>query len=138
AIALAGDIVNERSVSRYQNAPAARWHLSQDFVDSAARIEAAGSLSMSAGRDVASIGSVLDSRGDVQVNAGRDVLILSAERRHEVTGGRHYLSSGVEQFGADVRAGRDIDVTAGRDLAVIASQLDAKRDLALSVGRDAT
>src|SRR5690606_26042764 len=51
---------------------------------------------------------------------------------------RHYLSSGVEQFGADVRAGRDIDVTAGRDLAVIASQLDAKRDLALSVGRDAT
>src|SRR5690606_26213565 len=66
AIALAGDIVNERSVSRYQNAPAARWHLSQDFVDSAARIEAARSLSMSAGRDVASIGSVLDSRGDVQ------------------------------------------------------------------------
>lgn len=135
AIALTGDVINERTVSHYQDGRG-KWQWSKDFADSAARIEAANSLSIDAGRDIANIGSVLESRGDLLINAGRDVIVTAAERRDAITGGRDYRSSHSVQLGSEIRAGRDIEMRAGSDLAVIASQIEARRDLAMSAGRD--
>ncbi|MCR3800414.1 S-layer family protein, partial [Pseudomonas aeruginosa] len=61
--ALTGDVINERSVTRYDSALDGRtWERS--FADSAARVEAANSLNVQAGRDIANLGGVLQSRGD--------------------------------------------------------------------------
>ncbi|EQL42756.1 hypothetical protein M770_34890 (plasmid) [Pseudomonas aeruginosa VRFPA03] len=62
--ALTGDVINERSVTRYDSAIDGRtWERS--FADSAARVEAANSLNVQAGRDIANLGGVLQSRGDL-------------------------------------------------------------------------
>ena len=53
--ALTGDVINERSVTRYDSALDGRtWERS--FADSAARVEAANSLNVQAGRDIANLG----------------------------------------------------------------------------------
>ncbi|EPL7769318.1 hypothetical protein P9A67_006374, partial [Pseudomonas aeruginosa] len=67
--ALTGDVINERSVTRYDSALDGRtWERS--FADSAARVEAANSLNVQAGRDIANLGGVLQSRGDLSLDAG--------------------------------------------------------------------
>ncbi|KSR53432.2 hypothetical protein APB51_26895, partial [Pseudomonas aeruginosa] len=43
----------------------------RSFADSAARVEAANSLNVQAGRDIANLGGVLQSRGDLSLDAGR-------------------------------------------------------------------
>ena len=135
AIALTGDIVNERSVTRHEVNVGNR-HSIQDFVDNASRIEAAGSLSLSAGRDVTNLGGVFDSRGDLSISAGRDVTIAAVEERSLQARGSRYLAEQVSQHGAQVSAGRDIEISAGRDLTAIASRVEAGRDIALAAGND--
>lgn len=134
--ALTGDVINERSVTRHQT-QYGNTRTIQDFVDSAARIEAANDLSVVAGRDFSNLGGVLDSRGDLAIDAGRDVNISSVEARVSQARGSHYLNERVSQVGAQVSAGRDLDISAGRDLDVIASRLEAGRDVALVAGNDA-
>ncbi|MGH8352192.1 MAG: hemagglutinin repeat-containing protein [Pseudomonas sp.] len=136
-IALTGDVLNERTVTRHEVQVGNR-HEIQDFADSAARIEAANSLSIGAGRDIANRGGVLDSRGDLRLSAGRDVTLASVEERRLQARGKNYLDEHVTQLGATVTAGRDIRIDAGRDLSVIASQIDARRDIALTAGEDVT
>lgn len=134
--ALTGDVINERSVTRHQT-QYGNTRTIQDFVDSAARIEAANDLSVVAGRDFSNLGGVLDSRGDLAIDAGRDVNISSVEARVSQARGSHYLNERVSQVGAQVSAGRDLDISAGRDLDVIASRLESGRDVALAAGNDA-
>lgn len=133
--ALTGDVVNERSVTRHEVTFGSR-HSIQDYVDSAARIEAANSLGIVAGRDVANLGGVLESSGDLALNAGRDVTIASVEERTLQARGGRYLDDHVTQIGAQVSAGQDLEIKAGRDLTAIASQLDARRDASLVAGGD--
>lgn len=129
-------MINERSVTRHQT-QYGNTRTIQDFVDSAARIEAANDLSVVAGRDFSNLGGVLDSRGDLAIDAGRDVNISSVEARVSQARGSHYLNERVSQVGAQLSAGRDLDISAGRDLDVIASHLESGRDVALAAGNDA-
>lgn len=133
--ALSGDVINERSVTRHETTAGNRHNI-QDFVDSAARIEAANDLRLDAGRDIANLGGVLDSRGDLSLSAGRDVTIASVEERVSQARGNRYLDERVSQLGASVSAGGDIDIDAGRDLAVIASRVEADGSVALTAGND--
>jgi len=133
--ALTGDVINERSVTRHEVNYGSR-HTIQDYVDSAARIEAASSLGVVAGRDIANLGGVLESRGDLALNARRDVTIASVEERALQARGGSYLDEQVTQLGAQVSAGNDLSIKAGRDLTAIASQLDARRDASLVAGGD--
>ena len=135
--ALTGDVLNERTVARYEVGSGNRRTI-QDFTDSAARIEAGNSLSLSAGRDVANLGGVFDSRGDLSIEAGRDVTIASVEERRLQARGGKYRNERVSQHGAQVSAGRDIEISAGRDLTAIASRIDAQRDISLDAGQDVT
>ncbi|WP_371365415.1 hemagglutinin repeat-containing protein [Pseudomonas sp. QL9] len=135
--ALTGDVLNERSVTRIDSAQGNRsWTAS--FADSAARIEAAGHLDISAGRDISNLGGVLQSRGDLAMSAGRDVNIASVQVVQGQVNGSRSASQSVQQLGAQVSAGRDLDINAGRDLTAVASQLNAGRDALLSAGRDVT
>ncbi|MBV6010212.1 hemagglutinin repeat-containing protein, partial [Pseudomonas aeruginosa] len=135
--ALTGDVINERSVTRYDSALAGRtWERS--FADSAARVEAANSLNVQAGRDIANLGGVLQSRGDLSFDAGRDVTVAAVEDRQGQTRWSTSRLQSVTQLGAEVSAGRDLNVSAGRDLSAVASALEARRDIALSAGRDVT
>ncbi|KSC61459.1 hemagglutinin, partial [Pseudomonas aeruginosa] len=135
--ALTGDVINERSVTRYDSAIDGRtWERS--FADSAARVEAANSLNVQAGRDIANLGGVLQSRGDLSLDAGRDVTVAAVEDRQGQTRWSTSRLQSVTQLGAEVSAGRDLNVSAGRDLSAVASALEARRDIALSAGRDVT
>ncbi|HCT7909910.1 TPA: DUF637 domain-containing protein, partial [Pseudomonas aeruginosa] len=135
--ALTGDVINERSVTRYDSALDGRtWERS--FADSAARVEAANSLNVQAGRDIANLGGVLQSRGDLSLDAGRDVTVAAVEDRQGQTRWITSRLQSVTQLGAEVSAGRDLNVSAGRDLSAVASALEARRDIALSAGRDVT
>ncbi|MFJ3377742.1 hemagglutinin repeat-containing protein, partial [Pseudomonas sp. NPDC086112] len=132
-----GDVINERTVSSYDDQNG-QWSWSQGFADSAARIEAANSLTINAGRDFNTIGSVVNSRGELTIKAGRDVNIVSAQKSNSITDGRDHNDASVTQLGAQVSAGRDLTIDAGRDLSAIASQIDAQSDIAMAAANNLT
>jgi filamentous hemagglutinin len=138
AVALTGDIVNERTVTRHESGKRGYQH-QQDFVDSAARIEASGDLTLAAGRDIQNIGSALKAGGDMQLDAGRDLVIASAQE-HDLTTRKdrkgNSRSEQITQYGSEVEAGGNIELSAERDLAVIASRVSAGEDLAAAAGGD--
>ncbi|MDH4554052.1 filamentous hemagglutinin N-terminal domain-containing protein [Pseudomonas sp. BN417] len=137
AIALTGDIINERSQgSLLYVGPTTR----QDSVmDNAARIEAGNSMSLSAGRDLANIGSVLSAGGNASFSAGRDLLISSATEVDTAEGRAkksRWNETDITQHTSEVQIGGDLKIEAGRDLALIASRVGAGGDIDLAAGRD--
>ncbi|MFZ6050156.1 toxin C-terminal domain-containing protein [Pseudomonas sp. CR3202] len=140
AIALTGDLVNERSVSTLEHGGAS-LRQTDSVLNTTARIEAANSLSLSAGRDLSNIGSVLSAGGNASLSAGRDLAIASvAEIDHAEGRGKksRWSETSITQHGSEVQVGGDLKVEAGRDLAVIASRVGAGGDLELAAGRDLT
>ncbi len=135
--ALRGDVINERTVTSHQSAADdATWR--KDFADSAARIEAANDMSLQAGRDVKNTGSVLQAGRDLSISAGRDVAIDSAQTEKGQTRGANSSNSSITQLSSTVSAGRDLTAQAGRDVNVIASSIDAKRDIAMAATENLT
>ncbi|RMU70628.1 Filamentous hemagglutinin, intein-containing [Pseudomonas syringae pv. apii] len=135
--ALRGDVINERTVTSHQSAADdATWR--KDFADSAARIEAANDMSLQAGRDVKNTGSVLQAGRDLSISAGRDVAIDSAQAEKGQTRGANSSNSSITQLSSTVSAGRDLTAQAGRDINVIASSIDAKRDIAMAATENLT
>ncbi|MCF7531656.1 hemagglutinin repeat-containing protein [Pseudomonas petrae] len=128
--AINGDVLNERSVTSHQSSSGYRTERT-DFVDNAARIEAANTLTLQAGRDVNSTGSVLKSGADTRIQAGRDVNLATAEQRSANIVTTFSRGSSVAQYGTVVEAGRDFQIVAARDISAIGSQLNATRDLAM-------
>ncbi|MBG4465987.1 DUF637 domain-containing protein, partial [Pseudomonas aeruginosa] len=133
--ALTGDVINERTVTQHQSSYRGTG-TTEAFADSAARIEAAQKLTVSAGRDVANIGGVIDSKGDLALQGGRDVLVSAAVAERGWTAGSQAYQTQTTQMGAEVVAGRDISVSAGRDISVVGSRIDARRDGTFEAGRD--
>ncbi|WP_239646774.1 filamentous hemagglutinin N-terminal domain-containing protein [Pseudomonas syringae] len=135
--AIRGDVINERTVTSHQSAADdATWR--KDFADSAARIEAANDMSLQAGRDVKNTGGVLQAGRDLSFAAGRDVAIDSAQTEDGQTRGANSSNSSITQLGSTVSAGRDLTAQAGRDINVIASSIDAKRDIAMAATENLT
>lgn len=138
--ALTGDVINERSVTRLEGR-AGGEHVTQDLVDTAARIEAANNLTITAGQDIGIVGGAVQAGGNIDMDAGRDLIIASQEgvdsheyQRRRVSG--HDTS--ITQYGSEVKAGGNLTATAGQDLSIVASEIEARRDLALQAGRDVT
>ncbi|WP_218018510.1 hemagglutinin repeat-containing protein [Ectopseudomonas alcaliphila] len=135
AIALSGDVLNERTVSTNTG----RWGGQQwqhDYVDSAARFEAANELEISAGRDVLNRGGVLSSVGDMALVAGRDVELSSVKTVQRQTRGSHYQDERITQHGSENRVGGDLSISADRDLSVIASRISSGGSLDMQAGSD--
>ncbi|WP_447768673.1 hemagglutinin repeat-containing protein [Pseudomonas kilonensis] len=130
-----GDVINQRDVTgidtRFGNNSTHR-----DYLDNAARIEAANDLKIDAGRDINNIGAVIQSGRDLELAAERDVNIASIQDRTTVSRGSNFLNQTIKQFGAEVTAGRDLSISAERDVTAIASRLDAKRDIEMGAGSD--
>ncbi|MGE8179862.1 DUF637 domain-containing protein, partial [Pseudomonas fluorescens] len=135
--AIKGDVINERSVTTHESASDSRSE-QRGFVDSAARIEAANNLAINAGRDFNNTGGVLKSGADTTISAGRDVNIASAEQIDSNEAGPNHRNQTITQYGSSVDVGRDLKVDAGRDISAIASQIDAKRDIAMSATENLT
>ncbi|THF63407.1 DUF637 domain-containing protein [Pseudothauera rhizosphaerae] len=138
--ALSGDLINERTVTAF-TAQASGLTFTHSLVDAAARIEAAGDLALSAGRDLYNVGSVLGAGGAMDLSAGRHLVIAAAEDRQSSvarTPRTRRTSEHVTQLGAEVSAGGSLAMVAGGDLAVIASQVKAGGDALLLAGGDAT
>ncbi|OPG75260.1 filamentous hemagglutinin, partial [Pseudomonas ogarae] len=129
-VALTGDVTNERTVTTHESDSGYRSERT-DFIDSAARIEAGNNLTISAGRDINSVGGVLKSGADTTLNATRDVNLIAAERITSGTRGRH-RDQDIKQYGSSLDSGRDLTVNAGRNLTVVGTQIDAKRDVAMA------
>ena len=77
-------------------------------------------------------GGVLHSGRDMSLKAGRDVNLSSVHVSNSVYANSQHNRSDITQLGATVTAGRDLSAQAGRDLNVIASQIDARRDIAMT------
>ena len=135
--ALTGDVVNERTVTSSEIAYG-QAQVRNDYVDSAARIEATNDLSINAGRDINNVGGVLQSGRDAVLNAGRDVNIVSAQATNSLDRGVNKNSSNTTQYGSSISSGRDISVQAGRDINIVASQIDAKRDIDMAAAENIT
>ncbi|WP_286916093.1 MULTISPECIES: DUF637 domain-containing protein [Pseudomonas] len=135
--AVNGDVINERTVTSHQSSSGHRSER-RDFADTAARIEAANDLSVWAGRDVNDVGGVLQAGNDLTLAAGRDINFASAEQIESNDRGRKANSSSITQHGSSLAAGRDVIATAGRDLTAIASDIDAKRNIAMAAVGDLT
>ncbi|WP_397458938.1 hemagglutinin repeat-containing protein [Pseudomonas asplenii] len=135
--ATTGDVINERTVTQIDSGNGYAT-LHRDVADSAARIEAANDLSVRAGRDVTSQGGVLQSGRDTQIVAGRDINLIAAEQRDAVGIGKGHSTEQLTQLSSTLTAGRDVSLAAGRDLTAIASQIDAKRDVAMTATGDLT
>ncbi|WP_218175388.1 filamentous hemagglutinin N-terminal domain-containing protein [Pseudomonas sp. D2002] len=138
--AVNGDVINERSITsagyNVDYSKKTSFSKNTDYIDSAARIEAANDLSIRAGRDVTSAGGVLQSGNDTTIVAGRDVNLIAAQQHDTLNGGKRNRAEEITQNGSSVEAGRDLKVSAGRDFTAIASEIDAKRDIAMSAGGD--
>ncbi|MEN5093799.1 filamentous hemagglutinin N-terminal domain-containing protein [Pseudomonas protegens] len=134
--ALAGDVINERSITTFQSNPGSTTQR-QDYVNNAARIEARNDLNLGAGRDINNVGGVLSSGGDTTLIAARDVNLVSAQEHDKLTRDR-YLNESITQHGSSVSVGRDLAVSAGRDLTAVASQIEAKRNIAMDAAGDLT
>ena len=135
AIALSGDVLNERTVSTNTG----RWGGQQwqhDYVDSAARFEAANELEIIAGRDVLNRGGVLSSAGDMALVAGRDVELSSVKTVQRQTRGSHYQDERITLHGSENRVGGDLSISADRDLSVIASRISSGGSLDMQAGSD--
>ncbi|WP_236485980.1 filamentous hemagglutinin N-terminal domain-containing protein [Pseudomonas syringae] len=131
-----GDVINERSVTSMDNSARGQRH--NEFADSAARIESANDMSISAGRDFINKGSVLESGRDMSIQAGRDVTIAPTEVTNSLFSDSKHNSSDITHLGSTASSGRDLTVQAGRDIAIIASQIDAKRDIAMAATENLT
>ncbi|WP_256578152.1 MULTISPECIES: hemagglutinin repeat-containing protein [unclassified Pseudomonas] len=130
-----GDVINQRDVYGYDtNYGGTLQH--RDVLNNAARIEAANDLKVDAGRDISNIGGVLQSSRDMTLDASRDVNITSVQDRRTDSRGSNFLNQTIIQHGAEVKSGRDLTISADRDVAVVASRLDAKRDLKVDAGKD--
>ncbi|VVN31712.1 hemagglutinin repeat-containing protein [Pseudomonas fluorescens] len=130
-----GSVINQRDVTsvdygRFGNTS------HRDYLDNAARIEAANDLTIKSGKDINNIGGVLQSGRDMTLDADRDVNITSVQNRSTDARGGSYLNQTITQHGAEVTSGRDLTITADRDVAIVASRLDAKRDLSVDSGHD--
>ncbi|KPY46885.1 Filamentous hemagglutinin, intein-containing [Pseudomonas syringae pv. ribicola] len=133
---LNGDVINERSITSMDNDVRGQRH--SEFADSAARIEAANDMSISAGRDFINRGSVLESGRDLNIVAGRDLSIGTTEVNNSLFFDKNHNSSDITQLGSTVTAGRDLGAKAGRDISLIASDIDAKRDIAMAATANMT
>ncbi|WP_206297384.1 hemagglutinin repeat-containing protein, partial [Pseudomonas viridiflava] len=51
---------------------------------------------------------------------------------------KNHNSSDITQLGSTVTAGRDLGAKAGRDISLIASDIDAKRDIAMAATENMT
>ncbi|WP_409457144.1 hemagglutinin repeat-containing protein [Pseudomonas oryzihabitans] len=125
-----GDILNERTLTTHTASYEGR-SLRQDYVDNAARIEAANDLTLSAGRDISNIGGALSSGRDLTLQAGRDLKISSVEAENRTAYGSNYLVSTTNQLAGTVQAGRDLSLESTRNIEVTASNLSAGRDASL-------
>ncbi|WP_240994330.1 filamentous hemagglutinin N-terminal domain-containing protein [Pseudomonas viridiflava] len=133
---LNGDVINERSITSMDNDVRGQRH--SEFADSAARIEAANDMSISAGRDFINRGSVLESGRDLNIVAGRDLSVGTTEVNNSLFFDKNHNSSDITQLGSTVTAGRDLGAKAGRDISLIASDIDAKRDIAMAATANMT
>jgi filamentous hemagglutinin len=130
-----GSVINQRDVTSVDvSRGGSVYH--RDYLDNAARIEAANDLTIKAGQDINNIGGVLQSGRDMTLDADRDVNITSVQNRSTDARGGSYLNQTITQHGAEVTSGRDLSITADRDVAIVASRLDAKRDVNLNAGND--
>ncbi|WLG89155.1 hemagglutinin repeat-containing protein [Pseudomonas cucumis] len=130
-----GDVINQRDVTGVDvRRGGSLQH--RDYLDNAARIEAANDLSINAGRDINNIGGVLQSGRDLELDAVRDVNITSVQDRSTNARGSHFLNQTITQHAAEVTSGRDLSISADRDVAIVASRLDAKRDISVNAGND--
>ncbi|WDH38071.1 filamentous hemagglutinin N-terminal domain-containing protein [Pseudomonas chlororaphis] len=134
--AIGGDVLNERSVTSADSV--ARGYSHKDYANSAARVEAANDMSISAGRDLSTPGGVLQSGRDMNLSAGRDANLVSTELSNSLVLGKKHYSSDITQIGAEVSAGRDLTVKAGRDINAIASEIEAKRNIAMAATENLT
>jgi filamentous hemagglutinin len=130
-----GDVINQRDVYGYDSSYGGTLQ-HRDVLNNAARIEAANDLNIGAGRDISNIGGVLSSGQDMALDAGRDVNITSVQDRRTDSRGSNFLNQTITQHGAGVTSGRDLSISADRDVAIVASRLDAKRDLSVDSGND--
>ncbi|MGZ0700880.1 hemagglutinin repeat-containing protein [Pseudomonas piscis] len=132
-----GDVLNERTLTSHQSSNGS-YAQQRDFVDNAARVEAANNLVINAGLDLNNNGGVLKSGADTSLKAGRDVNLSAVEQVVSNDRGTRYNDLSVTQNGSSLQSGRDLAISAGRDISAIASQIEAKRDINMTATENLT
>jgi len=102
-------------------------------------IEAAGDLTMQAGRDIGIVGSDVKAGGDATLSAGRNVIVvtqnLKSHNSMKAGSAKGHLNTQTSKA-ATVEAGGSVSISAGQDVAVHGSSVSAGADVNIEAGRD--
>lgn len=104
-------------------------------------LDSGGNLSLTAGQDINSQGTVLNAEGSVALNAGRDITLdaLQSDTYSESRGNdSENIDETIGQQGTAITAGSGIQLTAGQDISLTATQAQAGGAIGLNAGGDIT
>ncbi|WP_380181722.1 hemagglutinin repeat-containing protein, partial [Kalamiella sp. sgz302252] len=118
--------------------------------DVGTRINAAGSLTLSAGQDIKASAADVTAGGALTASAGRDIMLNAGNDRSDLVEHSKQSSKGLlsgsslethdevhnQQALSTTFSGDSVQLQAGRDIAVTGSNVAGTQDVALSAGRD--
>lgn len=133
----AGRDVSIASVQDVQHHSRGDYFLDERVTQLGADVRAGRDLEISAGRDLAIIGSEVQAGRDLGMQAGQDITLASAANES------HFYSrtkkvireqEHVQQQATQITAGGSLDIIAGEDLNLVSSRLDAGDEAYLVAG----
>ena len=126
------DVINE-TVTATVN----RDHLSTTLVSQQSNIEAKGSLTVQAGRDISVAGAQVTAGGDLSLQAGRTIDIGAVEHTSRAAfayPGTNFERAVTTNIGSAIQAGGDAHIASQGDLNVRGAKINAGDDLTLVAG----
>ncbi|NBB12037.1 filamentous hemagglutinin N-terminal domain-containing protein [Pseudomonas sp. SLFW] len=118
-----------------------RYTVRTDIENLASTLQSGGHLNLTAGRDINVVASQANAANDLSLSAGRDITVASVADVHSLEtrskDGHTRITERDErqtQVGSVLLAGQDVRSTAARDTTLMASQIEAGRDVQIHSG----
>ena len=107
--------------------------------NSAASINATGSLSMNAGRDVSIVAASVKAGGDATIDAGRNLTVGVLTATNSATANQNAAyRTDVTQLTSNIQTGGNLNLASGSDMHLTSAALNVGKDATLVAGGDLT
>lgn len=129
------DIVNERSVTQTESQK--RGHnITTREASEASQLSADENLQLLAERDIIDRGSIINAGGSATLSAGRDIVLETVtEEFHKIRNEKNRTDE-VSHLGSHASVAGDVDLAAGRDVQLIAAQVSSAGSVDVDAARD--
>ncbi|OIR09839.1 filamentous hemagglutinin [mine drainage metagenome] len=108
-------------------------------LNSAAGINATGSLNMNAGKDVSIVGAAVNAGGDATINAGRNLTVGVLTATNSSTANQYgAYATNITQHTSSIQTGGNLNLASGSDMHLTSAALNVGKDATLMSGGDLT